>query len=122
MTAHHSPTTGPADTIGRPGPMFGRNPESESTFRRVCAVLRPDVGRHPPMGLRGPKGKGPRYQIPVRLPIPLYEQVAEMAARDGIPIGDYLVRSLAEAHGHPVPDYCRPRSTGQTELPMATAS
>jgi hypothetical protein len=44
----------------------------------------------------------------------VYEQAARSA---GIPLGDYIALSLAQAHELAEPDYVH-RNTGQEELPL----
>jgi hypothetical protein len=69
----------------------------------------------------GRKSKGPRVQVPVRLPTEFYEAVEEIAKRDGIWITDVVTRMVAESLGRPAPDYCHPKSQ-QEELPLIRAS
>ena len=69
----------------------------------------------------GRKSKGPRVQVPVRLPTEFYEAVEEIAKRDGIWITDVVTRMVAESLGRPAPDYCHPKSQ-QEELPLTRAS
>jgi hypothetical protein len=71
----------------------------------------------------GRKSKGPRVQVPVRLPTEFYEAVEEIAKRDGIWITDVVTRMVAESLGRPAPDYCHPKATNQQEeLPLIRAS
>ncbi|MEO7195625.1 MAG: hypothetical protein ABIZ05_12540 [Pseudonocardiaceae bacterium] len=71
----------------------------------------------------GRKSKGPRVQVPVRLPTEFYEAVEEIAKRDGIWITDVVTRMVAESLGRPAPDYCHPKATSQQEeLPLTRAS
>lgn len=71
----------------------------------------------------GRKSKGPRVQVPVRLPTEFYEAVEEIAKRDGIWITDVVTRMVAESLGLPAPDYCHPKTKHQQEeLPLIRAS
>ncbi|MGB6161735.1 MAG: hypothetical protein WBF75_03990, partial [Pseudonocardiaceae bacterium] len=63
----------------------------------------------------GRKSKGPRVQVPVRLPTEFYEAVEQIAKRDGIWITDVVTRMVAESLGRPAPDYCQPTSKSQQE-------
>lgn len=65
----------------------------------------------------GRKHKGPRHATMVRLPDPIYAEVARLAGGEGLPVTDYLTRVVAEAHGRQAPPYCYPPN--QTELPIA---
>lgn len=58
----------------------------------------------------------------VRLPVDRHEQLKEIAQREGVDLGDYLVRVVLEAHDWPAPAYCYPATTEQGELPIARAS
>lgn len=68
---------------------------------------------------RGKPPKGPRRQHTVRMPAEHYEVYVHRAAELGLDLNDYLVASLAEAHGLQVPEYIRPRRTQEELLPMA---
>lgn len=71
----------------------------------------------------GRKSKGPRVQVPVRLPTEFYEAVEQIAKQDGIWITDVVTRMVAESLGRPAPDYCQPTSKSQQEeLPLTRAS
>jgi hypothetical protein len=71
----------------------------------------------------GRKSKGPRVQVPVRLPTEFYEAVEEIAKRDGIWITDVVTRMVAESLGRPAPAYCNPQPMNQQEeLPLIRAS
>lgn len=58
----------------------------------------------------------------VRLPEDRHQQLKEIAERQGMDLGDYLVRIVLEAHDWTVPAYCYPKSSEQAELPIAQAS
>jgi hypothetical protein len=58
----------------------------------------------------------------VRLPEDRHRELREIAKREGVDLGDYLVRVVLEAHSWPVPAYCYPASAKQGELPIAQAS
>jgi hypothetical protein len=71
----------------------------------------------------GRKSKGPRVQVPVRLPTEFYEAVEQIAKQDGIWITDVVTRMVAESLGRPAPDYCHPKTDShQEELPLIKAS
>jgi hypothetical protein len=71
----------------------------------------------------GRKSKGPRVQVPVRLPVEFHEAIEEIAKRDGIWITDVVTRMVAESLGRPAPEYCQPKTTSQQEeLPLNKAS
>jgi hypothetical protein len=71
----------------------------------------------------GRKSKGPRVQVPVRLPTEFYEAIDEIAKRDGIWITDVVTRMVAESLGLPAPAYCHPKpKSAQEELPLNRAS
>jgi hypothetical protein len=74
----------------------------------------------------GRKSKGPRVQVPIRLPTEFYEAVEQIAKQDGIWITDVVTRMVAESLGRPAPDYCHPKPVRpahrQEELPLVKAS
>jgi hypothetical protein len=49
----------------------------------------------------GRKSKGPRVQVPVRLPTEFYEAVEEIAKQDGIWITDVVTRRSLRASAGP---------------------
>ena len=63
-------------------------------------------GRQPTGGRRS---LGPRKAQTVRMPLPHFDVYDAEAADEGLEIGDYLVKTLAEAHGLPVPAYIEER-------------
>lgn len=75
-----------------------------------------------PRAKSGPKPKGNRLKRPVALEIDLWDQVASIAERDGLPLTDVVQRLVAERLGLPVPAYCLPKTLTQEELPLPQAS
>jgi hypothetical protein len=69
----------------------------------------------------GPKPKGVRSQITLRVPVEHRKVYAEAAEAAGLPLGDYIALALALAHGLAEPEFIR-RNTNQEELPLAKAS
>ncbi len=57
----------------------------------------------PPTG--GRRSLGPRKAQTVRMPVSHFDVFDAAAEDEGLEIGDYLVKTLAEAHGLPVPGY-----------------
>lgn len=67
--------------------------------------------------------RGDRVLTSVRLPRQYREAAEQIAARDGIAVGDAVTKVFGEALGFPVPHYCLPKSTAdQGELPLTKAS
>lgn len=69
----------------------------------------------------GPKPKGDRSQLTVRLPARDREIYAAAATEAGLPLCDYIAMALAHAHGLPEPEFLQ-RRRNQEELPLAKAS
>ncbi|MGQ0632464.1 MAG: hypothetical protein ACT4P1_15705 [Sporichthyaceae bacterium] len=69
----------------------------------------------------GPKPKGVRSQITLRIPSRDREVYAAAAAAAGLPLCDYIAIALAAAHGLPEPEFLQ-RRQNQEELPLAKAS
>ena len=57
----------------------------------------------------GRRKLGERKAQTVRMPMDHFGRYDAEAEREGLEIGDYLTKSLAEAHGLPVPDYIEER-------------
>lgn len=75
-----------------------------------------------PGAKKGPKPKGNRVRMSAALPAEVMEEMLAIAERDRQTLTDVLGRLLAERLGLPVPAYCLPKRTDQTELPMTKAS
>lgn len=73
-------------------------------------------------GRPGRPYKGDRHATMVKMPVELHREVLGRAESEGLPLGDYLTRVIAEAHGHTAPAYCYPEPSSQEELPIARAS
>lgn len=59
--------------------------------------------------------KGDRQQFTFRPPHDHLDHYRDLAAREGIPLGDYLALRLAQAHGLPEPAYLT-RNTDQLTI------
>jgi hypothetical protein len=66
--------------------------------------------------------KGERVMTAVYLPRDVRDQVALLAVRRGLPVTDVVTGFVCQALGLPVPAYCEPTNTDQTELPIDRAS
>ena len=66
-------------------------------------------------GKPGPKPKGKRTQFVGRYPDDHLAVYKARAMAEGIPLGDYLARVMAQAHGLDEPPYLH-RSRSQPEL------
>ena len=76
-----------------------------------------------PRAKKGPKPKDPtRVQTTVTLPANVRAGAEALARRDGLSMTNIIERLLAEGLGLPVPAYCLPKTTTQTELPLRRAS
>jgi hypothetical protein len=73
-------------------------------------------------GRPGRPYKGDRHATMVKMPVELHREVQALAEAEGLHLGDYLTRIIAEAHGRTAPAYCYPQPTAQEELPIARAS
>lgn len=69
----------------------------------------------------GPKPKGVRSQITLRVPADHRELYAEAASAAGMPLSDYIAVALARAHNLAEPEFIQ-RNPDQEELPLAKAS
>lgn len=78
-------------------------------------------GKNFRMAKIGRKPKGNRLKRPVSLEVDLWDEVADIAQRDGLPLTDVVQRLVAESLGLPVPAYCLPK-VAQEELPLPQAS
>lgn len=72
-------------------------------------------------GKPGPKPKGKRTPFIGRYPDDHLAVYKARAAAEGIPLGDYLARVMAEAHGLDEPSYLN-RSRNQPELLLNTGA
>jgi len=67
----------------------------------------------------GPKPKGDRSPMHVRVPRTHREIYEQGAAKAGMPLGDYIALMLARAHQLDDPDYVhRQHDRAQVELPL----
>lgn len=66
----------------------------------------------------GPQPKGDRAAFTVRAPSAHMSAYRELAAAEGIPLGDYLARELARRHGLPDPGYLTRANRDQAALPL----
>lgn len=71
---------------------------------------------------RGRKPKGNRQPVSAMLPVEVVAIADAMAAESGLDRTAVLGRLLCERLGLPVPTYCLPTSSEQTELPLSKAS
>lgn len=65
----------------------------------------------------GTPSKGPRKASTVRAPDEHHDRYLAEAQRLGLPVGDYLVWVLAQAHDLPAPDYIE-RKLHRGQLPL----
>jgi hypothetical protein len=68
-------------------------------------------------GKPGTPSKGPRKPSMVRAPDQHHARYLQESQRLGLPLGDYLVLVLAQAHGLQVPDYIE-RKLDKGQLPL----
>lgn len=66
----------------------------------------------------GPQPKGERTAFTVRTPSTHMDTYRQLAAEEGIPLGDYLARELARRHGLPDPGYLNRPARTQVALPL----
>lgn len=67
-------------------------------------------------GQIGRSNKGVRKPTMVRLPLTDHQEYVELAAKAGLPLGDYLALQLARAHGRPEPAYIERASREQMSM------
>lgn len=82
----------------------------------------PETLKTPPRRRRS-HWKGERIGTYVALPVDLRQAVDARAAQEGLPLGDFVTRLLAEGIGEPAPARCYPANHSmQEELPLNQAS
>jgi hypothetical protein len=95
---------------------------TKSTAEPTSESSEPSTEPSPEPKKRGRPSLGPRVGIHVSLPREFYQDVAMIAAQDGLPMGRVISRLVAQALGKEAPAWTLPPVDNQEELPLPDAS
>ena len=69
-----------------------------------------------------PRAQAELVGLHVSLPAEFRPEIESLAVQDDLAMGAIITRFVAAGLQRPVPDYCRPKTRDQQELPLAEAS